>query len=673
MKPGIVLDPLGNNPLKMYAVSSENVQHLTVRSGTWIPPLHLTEEERRVVEVTGTTLVLGRAGTGKTVCLCNRMDLDRQSYSGDASFKQLFVARSDRLRRKVRNTVENSASVHFKTFDELLSHLETSLPATLKSETLFVPSQRVDFPKFKRDFYGSSKRWGGIDAMIVWTNSRSFIKGSLEAISYPDSVLPQSDYTSTVKLARKRCRLSHEQRCAVYKAFQAYKAYQSEAKLWDDCDRVSWLLRSLERTKNEFPETFEKLRYSKCYIDEVQDYTQAEILLFYYLSGPADLFFCGDSAQSVVEGVEFRFEEVRSVASFVAGPDRRHLVPQRPLIVNVNFRSHAGIMNVAAAVLSRMFVAFPDSAKQLKEDRGLFLGPRPGVLYKVKLPLFVEALATVLNGTRVVVHDDQKLRCEQLLNYKLVYGIRESKGLEYKNMILFDFFSDLPAQLQKPWRDLLLGREGPGYSFRYPEVEGQLKLLYTAITRGIDRLLFVESTPTVAGEAFCRWLTTTTARSTVRKGEPLAVRLRVIDVESLQMSVDEWVLSGLENAEAAEGCGGDDAEAADSFLQKAVHCFERARSDGLAAKARTHRRAVQFRAGIELAGAAGKDEAPDGNDGGGGTRAELEASAAQILGQLFREGLWVEASRVCRLVLPYLPPYTQDRLSAAVLPKLPTP
>ena len=63
----------------------------------------------------------------------------------------------------------------------------------------------------------------------------------------------------------------------------------------------------------------------------------------------------------------------------------------------------------------------------------------------------------------------------------------------------------------------------------------------------------------------------------------------------------------------------------------------------------------------------------DGNDGGGGTRAELEASAAQILGQLFREGLWVEASRVCRLVLPYLPPYTQDRLNAEVLPKLPTP
>jgi superfamily I DNA/RNA helicase len=99
--------------------------------------------------------------------------------------------------------------------------------------------------------------------------------------------------------------------------------------------------------------------YTKLYVDEVQDYTQAEILLLYHLSGTEDPFFCGDSAQSIVEGAEFSFKVVRSVPSFVAGPKPRHLVPQRSVIVNVNFRRHAGIMNVAAAVLSRMFAALP--------------------------------------------------------------------------------------------------------------------------------------------------------------------------------------------------------------------------------------------------------------------------------------------------------------------------
>jgi hypothetical protein len=45
---------------------------------------------------------------------------------------------------------------------------------------------------------------------------------------------------------------------------------------------------------------------------------------------------------------------------------------------------------------------------------------------------------------------------------------------------------------------------------------------------------------------------------------------------------------------------------------------------------------------------------------------------AQLLSQLLREGLWVEAARFhCHLVLPHLHEYTQDQLRTQVLPKLP--
>jgi hypothetical protein len=123
----------------------------------------------------------------------------------------------------------------------------------------------------------------------------------------------------------------------------------------------------------------------------------------------------------------------------------------------------------------------------------------------------------------------------------------------------------------------------------------------------------------------------TTARSTIRKGEPLVVRLRVSEVDSLYMSVDEWVLSGLENAEAAKGCV--EAGAADSFLQKAVHRFEQARHDFLVAMARTHRHAVQFRAKVGFPDAGCHNEEPSSPDGDG-SLAELESSATQILGQI---------------------------------------
>ena len=77
------------------------------------------------------------------------------------------------------------------------------------------------------------------------------------------------------------------------------------------------------------------------------------------------------SAQSVVEGTEFRFEEVRSVAYFAAGSNRK-LVPSKPLSVNLNFRSHAGVLNVASSFLDYLFHYYPSSAKQLKKDYGLF-------------------------------------------------------------------------------------------------------------------------------------------------------------------------------------------------------------------------------------------------------------------------------------------------------------
>ena len=39
-----------------------------------------------------------------------------------------------------------------------------------------------------------------------------------------------------------------------------------------------------------------------------QDYTQAEIAIFFLMCRRGGLFLAGDTAQSVVEGVEFRFE-----------------------------------------------------------------------------------------------------------------------------------------------------------------------------------------------------------------------------------------------------------------------------------------------------------------------------------------------------------------------------
>lgn len=58
----ILLDPLRDVPLKLFALPMKDVKKLS--SESWRPPLHLTIEERDIVEKDGTVLLLGRSGTG---------------------------------------------------------------------------------------------------------------------------------------------------------------------------------------------------------------------------------------------------------------------------------------------------------------------------------------------------------------------------------------------------------------------------------------------------------------------------------------------------------------------------------------------------------------------------------------------------------------------------------
>jgi hypothetical protein len=99
-RPKVLLDPLGNVPLKVYDLDINGIEEISMKN--WTPTLYLTSEERSVVEMPGTVLLLGRSGTGKTVCICNRMELDRKRYESDPHFSQLFVSRSKRLCRYVK-------------------------------------------------------------------------------------------------------------------------------------------------------------------------------------------------------------------------------------------------------------------------------------------------------------------------------------------------------------------------------------------------------------------------------------------------------------------------------------------------------------------------------------------------------------------------------------------
>ncbi|KAJ1437479.1 hypothetical protein B484DRAFT_392733, partial [Ochromonadaceae sp. CCMP2298] len=315
-----LLDPVGNAPLKTYTLDlqaqaqahSSSVGGSGSSSGKKLP-LRLSRREREVNLAVGTVLLLGRSGTGKTVCLCNRMASDRQANPVSS---QLFVCRSRRLRDSVQRyqwdygnldrdssggssgdsggngggsggVQSHSLESAFLTLDAFLDAMESRVLGAAHtsadtdagagagtatgavdsgcgsgsgSSRTYLPSKRVDFKRFKEQIFPSFGK-PKLDPLVAWTQIRSFIKGSVEALlgegaaggSTSSSGSSSSGASSSggsralslpayLALAKGRCRLQPPERAEAYAVYAKYKALLVRAGLWDDCDRVMRIL-----------------------------------------------------------------------------------------------------------------------------------------------------------------------------------------------------------------------------------------------------------------------------------------------------------------------------------------------------------------------------------------------------------------------------------------------
>jgi hypothetical protein len=258
-------------------------------------------------------LLAGAAG--KTVCICSRIHYDRHHAATGQPFAQLFVARSQRICNYVQDTVGteydekdgNLRRIDYRRFKKFAEVCLESLQGATDRSLSFDWSRRVDFNRFKRDFpwvndyKDNDGKISGckvtdnekLDPLVIWTQIRSFIKGSVEALIKLDSdYLELSEYLDMTAFSSARCRLLNEQRVAAYKAFERYEEEKKGKKLWDDCDLIAALHRAFDEARRcgILPE---ELLYDRVYVDEIQDYTQSEIALFFKLCERGYLFLAG--------------------------------------------------------------------------------------------------------------------------------------------------------------------------------------------------------------------------------------------------------------------------------------------------------------------------------------------------------------------------------------------
>ncbi|KAL6843850.1 hypothetical protein ACP4OV_026421 [Aristida adscensionis] len=451
-------------------------------------------------------------------------------------------------------------------YGDLKSTIERGHSISLALQA-FIESKEVTFEKFSVSYWPhfNSELTKRLDASTVFTEIISHIKGGYKANMLSSGKLERLDY---IMLSDKRfSSLNRELRDRIYDIFLGYESMKSAAREFDLSDFVNSLHSRLvsEGYKGDLVDFI--------YIDEVQDLTMRQISLLKYVcrNFKEGFVFAGDTAQTIAKGVEFRFEDIRSLfyTSFLSEIEQCNQGTKLGKQVRItdtfqlsqNFRTHCGILRMAQSIMSLLYYFFPSCVDKLNPETGLVYGEAPVLLESGNdenaiMTIFGESRSEHSNqhgfGAEqvILVRDDaaKKQVMDLVGKQALVLTIVECKGLEFQDVLLYNFFSSSP--LRNKWRVLYdymenknviaLSEEGSHPDFdrnKHYLLCSELKQLYVAITRTRQRLWICENKDDYCRPMFDYWK------------KLCIVEVRLLDTSLIQAmqtgsSADDWRLRG---------------------------------------------------------------------------------------------------------------------------------
>ncbi|KAM6567430.1 hypothetical protein CsatA_026558 [Cannabis sativa] len=375
----------------------------------------------------------------------------------------------------------------------------------------FIRLNEVNFNKFIISYWPhfNMDLTNGFEPSQVFIEIMSHLKGGLKSGNLSDGNLSQKDYI--LKSNSRVSNFSNDERKKIYDIFLQYEKLKTVNGEYDLADLVC----DLHYRFNG--ETYEGDKLDFVYIDEVQDLTMGQIALFKYICKNVDdgYVFCGDTAQTIAKGVDFRFEDIRCLfyREFLYGKGEKGLITDI-FQLSQNFRSHAGVLNLAQSVTNLLYHFFPLSIDVMRPETSLINGETP-LLVEVHgenefASMFNDGEGGKLVGfgaeQAILVRDDNTKN--EVLKYvgkhALVLTISECKGLEFQDVLLYNFLSSSPIKNQ--WRVMyefmkehnIISHEVPTSLHSVNEAKhsllcSELKQIYVAVTRTRQRLWIFEN------------------------------------------------------------------------------------------------------------------------------------------------------------------------------------
>ncbi|KAI9674244.1 MAG: hypothetical protein M1829_003791 [Trizodia sp. TS-e1964] len=374
-------------------------------------------------------------------------------------------------------------------------------------------SSFVDFQSFKLDYWPRfpANLAAKLPVELVFSEIMGVIKGSL---SSRETLKPLSrnEYLQLSSRLAPAFTLEIE-KSQVYDIFEKYQALKLQRRELDDVDRVVKTIRIVrenQRLKNYLRASFDEI-----YIDEVQDLRCLEIeLLLNIIKDGRAFHLAGDTAQTISQDSHFRFQDIKALfyehfATEALLTNQPGLARPRLFMLSKNYRSHQGTLGLASLVMEILWDCFPETIDKLEPEVGQIHGPIPLFL----LGCSTQMLASSDTGSAdrpkqtldfgaeqviIVRNPDAKARLQAELGDKaLVLTILQSKGMEFDDVFLWNFFTDSPYP--GGWR-CLKTKLGDFDAKRHAGMCSELKHFYVAITRARIRLSIIESEEFLAAQ-----------------------------------------------------------------------------------------------------------------------------------------------------------------------------
>ncbi len=435
-------------------------------------PLSFDDVQQAVFEQPAPLVLVGSAGSGKTALALEKL----KQAGGDVA----YVTRSEYLAQTARD-------MYFALGYERNDQEPAFLSLRAFVETWHVPPEReLDFRAFAGWFERHRQNYRSIDPHALYEEFGGVL------CAEPDGALTRDGYLA---LGVRQSLFADDQRGAVYTLFEKFRSWLVEAKLYEPSLLAhAWAARVAPR-------------YDFVVVDEVQDFTLAQLaLVLKTLRRPGQFLLTGDANQ-IVHPNFFAWSRVKSLLWSDEELEQRHQLH----VLHSNFRNSTeatALANRLLRVKQRRFGSIDRESNFLVQA----IGDNHGTVELLRDS--VEALRALDQGSRqsarvavLVLREEDKVAAREHFRTPLVFSVREAKGLEYDSVILYRIVSAARAdyaQVAEGVRaaDLAADEERDELDYRRARDKGDKSLdrykffvnaLYVALTRAVSNVVWIES------------------------------------------------------------------------------------------------------------------------------------------------------------------------------------